>query len=98
MNEPIKAGDMAVVIGGMLGDKSPNIGLIVKVVSARGEHSKYGRIWACDAEYGERGQLGTDNLPGGLLDFAQDWLKKIPPPPAPQASDCTTKELEKAID
>ena len=45
MNEPIKAGDMAVVIGGMLGDKSPNIGLIVKVVSARGEHSKYGRIW-----------------------------------------------------
>ena len=83
MNEPIKAGDLAEVISGKLGTASPNIGLIVSVVSLQGEHSLYGRIWRCEAEYGERGQVGTDKVPPGHLDFAQDWLKKINPPPLP---------------
>lgn len=78
MTEPIKAGDMAKVISGMQGDKSPNIGLIVKVVSLAGEHTKLGRIWTCDAEYAIRGQEGQ-NRPAGLADFAQSWLKKIDP-------------------
>lgn len=82
MNEPIKAGDLAEVISGKYGTASPNIGLIVSVVSLQGEHSLYGRIWRCEAEYGEAGQPGIA-VPPGYLDFAQDWLKKINPPPLP---------------
>jgi hypothetical protein len=37
MNEPIKAGDLAEVVSGLLGENSPNIGLIVKVVSYIGD-------------------------------------------------------------
>lgn len=77
--EPIKAGDMAEVIDGLLGKASPNLGLIVKVVSFVGEHSQFGRIWRCDAEYAERGQPGK-GVPGGMADFAQSWLRKIEPP------------------
>lgn len=97
MNEPIKAGDLAVVVSGMLGDKSPNIGMVVKVMYARGEHSQFGRIWACDAEYATRGQHGTDNLPGGTVDFAQSWLKKIPPPPMPGDSDVIINALDNTV-
>lgn len=82
MNKPIQAGDLAEVISGMQGDKSPNIGLIVKVVAFVGEHSKYGRIWRCDAEYAIREQAGVD-VPGGMSDFAQAWLRKIEPPKLP---------------
>lgn len=78
-SEPIKAGDMAEVVDGLLGKASPNLGLIVKVVSCVGEHSQFGRIWRCDAEYAERGQPGRD-VPGGMTDFAQSWLRKIEPP------------------
>ena len=88
--EPIKAGDLAEVISGKLGTASPNIGLIVSVVSLQGEHSLYGRIWRCEAEYGESGQPGI-NVPPGLLDFAQDWLRKINPPPLPTKEQ--TKDL-----
>lgn len=84
MNEPIKAGDMCEVIDGLQGKDSPNLGLIVKVLSCVGEHSKFGRIWRCDAEYATRGQPGKD-VPGGAADFAQSWLKKLPPPSAPAA-------------
>ena len=88
--EPIKAGDLCHVISGLNGAASPNIGLVVHVISLQGEHSKYGRIWRCEAEYGEAGQLG-DKVPYGHLDFAQDWLKKIEPPPLPATEQ--TKNL-----
>jgi hypothetical protein len=78
VSEPIKAGDLAKVVSGLHGDKSPNIGLIVKVVAFAGEHTKLGRIWTCDAEYAIRGQEGH-NRREGLADFAQSWLKKIDP-------------------
>lgn len=85
MSEPIKAGDLCRVVDGMLGQDSPNIGLIVTVVAFVGEHSKHGRIWRCSAEYAERGQPGV-GAPPGHTDFAQSWLKKIePPPPPPKA-------------
>ena len=90
MNEPIKAGDLAEVISGKYGTASPNIGLIVSVVCLQGEHSLYGRIWRCEAEYGEPGQSGI-NVPPGHLDFAQDWLRKIKPPPLPATEK--TKDL-----
>lgn len=82
MNEPIKAGDLAEVISGKYGTASPNIGLIVSVICLQGEHSLYGRIWRCEAEYGVLGQPGVGVFPGHM-DCAQSWLKKINPPPLP---------------
>lgn len=77
MNEPIKKGDRCEVISGALGDKGPNIGKKVIVVSFMGEHSVHGRIWRCTApdlitEYG---------VVGIACDFAAAWLKKLPPEP-----------------
>jgi hypothetical protein len=89
VSEPIKAGDLCEVVDGLLGKASPNLGLIVKVVSYVGDHSKLGRIWRCDAEYAERGQPGKD-VPGGMADFAQSWLRKIEPP---KVSDQVTKDV-----
>lgn len=80
MSEPIKAGDLAEVIDGLRGKDSPNLGLVVRVRQLVGEHSKLGRIWRCEAEFAERGQVGTDKVPGHMADFAQAWLRKIEPP------------------
>lgn len=90
MSEPIKAGDRCEVVWGLQGAASPNIGLVVIPRSFVGEHSQHGRIWRCEAEYAERGQAGTDKVPGGHADFAQSWLKKLPPDP----TKLPTKELE----
>ena len=92
MSKPIQAGDLCEVISGMLGDKSPNIGLIVTVVSFVGDHSKYGRIWRCEAEYAERGQIPTVKVPGEMSDFSQHWLRKIEPPKTSKTSN-TDKEV-----
>jgi len=86
MSEPIKAGDRAEVVDGLLGKASPNLGLIVKVRACVGEHSKLGRVWRCEAEYAQRGQMGV-NVPGGLADFAQSWLRKLPPDAPPVAAN-----------
>ena len=93
MSSPIKAGDRAEVISGARGKESPNVGLIVKVLSFRGEHSQFGRIWRCEAEYAELHQPGV-NCPPGQADFAQDWLRKIEPPPI---TDSTKTETSKGI-
>jgi hypothetical protein len=90
MNEPIKAGDLCHVISGLEGYASPNIGLVVRTLALQGEHSLFGRIWRCEAEYGERGQLGF-NVPPGHIDFAGAWLRKINPPPLPGTEK--TKDL-----
>lgn len=97
MNEPIKAGDRCEVIDGLQGKASPNLGLIVKTLFYIGDHSKFGRIWRCEAEYAERGQPGEDvpgrpKLEGGQADFAQSWLRKLPPDPEPPKA--TTKDRE----
>jgi hypothetical protein len=90
---PIKAGDLAEVISGMQGKSSPNLGLIVRVLAYRGDHSQYGRIWRCQAEYAELGQPGV-NVPPGEADFAQDWLRKIEPPTTSiQATTQTKQEI-----
>lgn len=89
MNEPIKAGDLAEVVSGLLGDNSPNIGLIVKVISYVGDEETLGRIWRCEAEYGKRIQP-RKHIPNGYVDFAQSWLRKINAPPLPTKQ----KELE----
>lgn len=79
MTRPIQAGDLAEVIDGASGRASPNIGLIVRVLSFVGEHSKFGRIWRCEAAYAELAQPGCD-VPSGTADFAQSWLRRIEPP------------------
>lgn len=84
MNEPIKAGDRCEVISGMGKAKSPNLGLIVKTVAIRGEHSQYGRVWRCTGE-GVK-QLHPDSgeyIVTGWADFPVAWLRKLPPDAAP---------------
>ena len=93
MSQPIKAGDLCEVISGLAGAWSPNIGLIVRVLSFQGEHSLHGHIWRCEAEYAELGQPGI-NVPPGAADFAQGWLKKIEPP-ADTSTNTTTTSLVK---
>lgn len=75
MSEPIKAGDVCLVIDGAFGKDSPNIGKQVTVHGFRGDHSVYGRIWLCAGKelVSEYGGLG------GHADFAQSWLQKLPP-------------------
>lgn len=95
--EPIQAGDRCEVVWGLLGAQSPNIGLIVIARQYIGDHSQHGRIWRCEAEYAERAQDGFD-VPGrmplqGAADFAQSWLKKLPPEAAPPKAQTIDKEV-----
>ena len=82
MTKPIEAGCLAEVINGLLGTKSPNLGLIVRVKQYVGDQVTYGRVWRCEAEYGERMKPNAA-VPAGLVDFAQSWLKRLPDDPAP---------------
>jgi hypothetical protein len=92
MEKPIEAGCKAVVINGLLGEKSPNIGLVVRVKQYVGDEITLGRIWRCEAEYGERIQERA-HIPPGLVDFAQSWLKRLPDDPLLGQSQETKKEL-----
>lgn len=94
MSGPIESGDRCEVVWGLLGAQSPNIGLIVIVRTYVGDHSVHGRIWRCEAEFAERGQPGRD-VPGGMADFAQSWLKKLPPDPAKGKEAPRVRELDK---
>lgn len=87
MQSPITAGDLCEVVGGVLGDNSPNLGLIVKVLRYVGDDPAFGRIWRCEADYAMRWEHHPDARPKhpntatpGTTDFAQTWLKKIEPP------------------
>ena len=93
MATPIKAGDLAEVIDGVNGKASPNIGLIVRVLTYVGDHSKFGRVWRCEAQYAELAQTGR-NVPRGQADFAQCWLRKIEPPD-PAGTDA--RKVEDAV-
>jgi hypothetical protein len=75
MNEPIKSGDRCEIIAGALGPTGPNIGKLVTVGQVRGEHSEYGRIWRCHGE----GLITEYGAVGSEADFAQAWLRKLPP-------------------
>lgn len=95
MKQPIKAGDLAEVISGMLGKDSPNIGLVVRVINRVFDCSTYGIIWRCDAEYAVRGPSDVSSkVPMKYTDFAQDWLRKIEPPLEEPKAKVTEKELE----
>ena len=91
MKEPIKVGDMAEVVWGKLGEKSPNLGKIVKVMEMREENSELGPKWRCEAPelwfYNEFGKL----ISAPYAVFPSIWLKKIEPP---ELTTTTTKEDE----
>lgn len=75
MNEPIKTGDRCEVIAGALGPSGPNVGKFVTVGQVRGEHSEHGRIWRCHGD----GLVTEYGAVGNQADFAQAWLRKLPP-------------------
>lgn len=83
MTEPIKSGDVCEVIAGALGNHGPNVGKRVTVVSLRGEHTQFGRIWRC-AGTGLTTEYGAT---GTQCDFAQSWLRKLPPVKPHAAND-----------
>lgn len=93
MNEPIKAGDLCEVIGGLGRSKSPNIGLRVKAISLQGDHSQHGRVWRCTGDgvkqLGDAGQY----LDTGWADFPVAWLRKLPPDQLPGQTTTTDREV-----
>ena len=82
---PIQKGDLALVIDGVLGTDSPNIGKEVTVGFLRGQHSKLGNVWRVHSTnlITELGVV-TDEL-----DMAQSWLKRIIPPEPVNALEVT---------
>lgn len=93
MDQPISAGCRAEVIDGLRGKDSPNLGLVVKVVERTGEHSLYGPIWLCVAEFAVVAQAGTRDRPPGTAHFAQSWLRRLPDPTTPLAAVTTKEEI-----
>ena len=98
MKEPLKAGDMAVVVGGLGRSKSPNLGLTVsvgqRIFGAYGaDHSVHGPVHRCtnpeDKQIDDSGQYKVS----GWADFPDAWLKKIEPPTT-STNVKTAKELE----
>lgn len=90
MQEPIKSGDRCEVIAGALGREGPNVGKHVIVGELRGEHSEHGRIWRCHGE----GLVTEFGAFGNEADFAQSWLRKLPPtevPPAVREREAVTR-------
>lgn len=80
MSAPLQSGDQATVIGGLGRHQSPNLGLIVTVMSCQGEHSRHGRMWRCQAPAIQQLTDTGGYVTTGWGDFAQAWLKKIEPP------------------
>lgn len=69
MKEPIKSGDLCRVINGLWGKKSPNFGIIVKVLTLQGEHSRHGRVWRCEGEKVMQLSDAGTYINGGWADF-----------------------------
>jgi hypothetical protein len=87
---PISAGDVCLVVDGVLKQKSPNIGKQVTVRSLQGQHSSLGNIWRCAGP--ELVSFNDDKPPDGCIDFAACWLQRIDPPEGP------AKVVEKSLE
>lgn len=96
MNKPLAAGDVCIVIEGMAGKKSPNVGKLVtidkRIYGDLGmDHTKHGPMYKCIGQ-----DLVQLNDTGGYFttataDFPGIWLKRIDPP---QLKKELTKVLE----
>lgn len=93
MKKPVQAGDSCLVIAGLGQHKSPNLGLTVKVTAARGEHSRFGRVWRCEGEGVQQLHDNGAYITTGWADFPVDWLQKI----EPDNVDPTAQEIEKTL-
>lgn len=76
MREPIRSGDLCIIIGGLNIDNSPNAGKIVTVKKFAGDHAYFGKVWLVSGaklitQHGEEVKE---------LHVAEAWLKKIEPP------------------
>ena len=92
MKKPIQAGDLCLVLRGYSGFSSPNVGLIVKVISRVYDCPEVGPLWRCEAQYGTRDRDDRSIVPEGYMDFAQSWLKRIDPPEALELQSIAQKE------
>lgn len=84
MNQPIKAGDICKVVGGMGRSKSPNLGLTVTVGHRvygdhGGDHSQFGPIHTCTGNGVKQMSETGSYIETGWADFAIAWLEKVPP-------------------
>lgn len=99
--EPIGVGPgvLCEVVNGLYGEKSPNLGMVVKVTRYIGYREKtkpsdphFGKVWEAEAEYSEAPveQKITRHYEPGKRDFLEHWLKPLPPEKQPDKS--STKE------
>ena len=66
-------------MGGLGRQRSPNLGLVVKVAFLQGEHSQFGRIWCCTNPDIKQLTDAGGNQVTGIADFPGEWLQKLPP-------------------
>jgi hypothetical protein len=80
MSEPIKSGDVCLVIQGLGRIRSPNLGKTVSVKMCMGEHSEHGRIWRCQGDGVTQLHDNGSYIVTGWADFPTSWLQKIDAP------------------
>lgn len=78
---PISAGDVCLVVDGVMKAKSPNVGKQVIVKSLQGQHGTLGNIWRCAGK--DLVSFNDMVPPDGCVDFASIWLQRIDPPSSP---------------
>ena len=82
MKQPIKAGDLCKVVGGVMRAKSPNINKTVMVESHQGEHTTLGVMWRCNIAGAEKLEQFDGSI-STVADFPAQWLEKIKPDALP---------------
>jgi hypothetical protein len=99
MSQPIKAGDVCRVIGGLGRGKSPNLGKTVTVGMRQygalgGDHSKYGPVHRCTGDGVCQLGDGGEYVVTGWADFPIAWLEKIDPIKTSQSESKTAEISE----
>lgn len=85
MERPLESGDICIVISGLRGTDSPNVGKLVtidkRIYGDYGmDHRKYGPMYTCIGK--DLVQLDDSGMyrVTSKADFAGIWLKRIEPP------------------
>lgn len=92
MKEPIKKGDLCLVVGGLNKENSPNLNKEVTVTAFRGDFYQDEKVWECHGDGVVQVLPGTSTpIITGWAHFPQSWLQKIDPP---ETKTTETKEEE----
>lgn len=91
MSEPIKKGDLAVIIKGFR-EPSPNVGKIVTVGQIALDHPQFGPMREVSGPDLVVDSLGKPDESRHRCNIPVAWLKKIEPPAKP--APAKAKELE----